>query len=104
MDVDKLKMIKEAEAKAQKVIEFYRHMAEEAVSNAQEEGKKMREEEEARARERAELESEQIIKLAMAEVEEIRLEYVYDRLSLYEAVVKKRERAVAFLLNRLLDE
>ncbi len=99
--VEKLKMVREAEDKAVKVLEFYQRMTEEAIAEAQDDVAKMREREEAKARSEGEEEMKGIIELAGKEAEELRIEYMYDRMRLLAEVVDRRKDAVAFLVEKL---
>lgn len=99
--VEKLKMVREAEDKAKQVLEYYRRMAEETTAEAREEAARMREREEAKAREEGEEEMNGTIELAGKEAEELRVEYMYDRMRLLAEVVERRKGAVAFLVEKL---
>ncbi|MBN2026426.1 MAG: hypothetical protein JW854_06695 [Actinobacteria bacterium] len=99
--VDKLRQVKEAEEKAEQVIDYYRNMAEESIANARENALKLRQEGEAKAREEGENEMREIIQHARMEAEELRVEYMYDRMRLLAVVVERRKDAVAYLKDRL---
>jgi vacuolar-type H+-ATPase subunit H len=99
--VEKLGMVREAEGKAEQVLEYYRRMAEETISAAQAEVEKLKLDEEAQAREKGEKEMREIIKSAKIEGEELRVEYMYDRMKLLAVVVERRKGAVAYLVDRL---
>ena len=104
MDVEKLRKIKEAEARAREVLEDYRRAAEEIVSEAREEADRLVAAEEARVRERSENEAEAMISLAGTEALELRQEYMFDVHYLENMVARKRSRAVGFLLDKLAGE
>ncbi len=99
--LEKLKMVKEAERKAQQILELYRQMADEALSLAQEEVLRQKELEEAAAREEGKSEMEEMIELSMREAEELRVEYMFDRAKLLSEVAERHREAVAFLMEKL---
>jgi vacuolar-type H+-ATPase subunit H len=99
--VEKLRQVKEAEDKAEQVIDYYRQMAEESIAKAREDVLKLKQDEEAKAREEGENEMREIIQHARMEAEELRVEYMYDRMRLLAVVVERRKDAVAFLKERL---
>ena len=99
--VEKLKKVKEAEERARQVRDYYRHMAEETLAEAREEAVAIKNREEARAREEGEQEMNEIIELGGKEAEELRVEYMYDRMRLLAEVVERRKDAVAFLVEKL---
>ncbi len=101
---EKLKLVREAEEKAEKTLDLYRNIARETVEKALEEAKRLREEEEAKARVQGEAEMEEIVNHARAEAEELRVEYMLDRAKLLSEVAKRRKRAVSFLLLKLEGE
>jgi vacuolar-type H+-ATPase subunit H len=98
---EKLKMVREAEEKAGHVLEYYQQMAEESVSRARDETARTRAEGEAKAREEGETEMKEIIEHAKKEAEELRVEYMYDRMRLLAVVVERRKEAVAYLVDKL---
>jgi len=98
---DKLRRVKEAEEKAEQVIDYYRNMAEESVAEARENALKLKQDGEAEAREEGEKEMREMIQHARIEAEELRVEYMYDRMRLLAVVVERRKEAVAYLLERL---
>jgi vacuolar-type H+-ATPase subunit H len=98
---EKLGRVREAEEKAEQIVEYYRGMAEETIAAAEAEAEKARSEAEERAREEGEQEMREIIENARAEGEELRVEYMYDRMKLLAMVVERRKDAVAFLVDRL---
>ncbi|MEW6553527.1 MAG: hypothetical protein AB1384_04475 [Actinomycetota bacterium] len=98
---EKLGMVRETEKKAEQVVDYYRRMAEETIAAARDGAEKARIEAEERAREEGEQEMREIIEHARAEAEELRVEYMYDRMRLLAVVVEKRKEAVAFLVEKL---
>ncbi len=98
---EKLSLVKEAEQKAEQVLEYYRRMAEETLASARAEVEKNLSEAEARARVEGEQEMRDIIEHARMEGEELRVEYMYDRMRLLSVVVERRKDAIAFLVDRL---
>jgi vacuolar-type H+-ATPase subunit H len=94
-------MVREAEEKAEQVVDYYRGMAEETIAAAEAEAEKTRSEAEERAREEGEQEMRELIAQAGTEAEELRVEYMYDRMRLLAVVVERRKDAVAFLVDRL---
>lgn len=99
--VEKLGMIREAESKAEQVLDYYRRMAEETVAAARAEVEELKQDEEAKAREEGEREMREIIKNGGIEAEELRVEYMYDRMRLLSVVVERRKDAIAFLVEQL---
>jgi vacuolar-type H+-ATPase subunit H len=98
---EKLSQVREAEDKAAQVMDYYRKMAEETIANAQAEAEKTRSEAEAKARVEGEQEMREIIEHARMEGEELRVEYMYDRMRLLAVVVERRKEAIAFLVDML---
>jgi vacuolar-type H+-ATPase subunit H len=98
---EKLGMVKEAESRAEQVLDYYRKMAEETISEAHAEAEKLKLEEETKAREEGENEMREIIAHGRIEGEELRVEYMYDRMRLLAVVVERRKDAVAFLVDKL---
>ena len=98
---EKLRLVKEAEEKAEQVIDYYRNMAEESVTEAREDVLKLKQDGEAKAREEGEKEMREMIEHARIEAEELRVEYMYDRMRLLAVVVERRKEAVAYLLQSL---
>jgi vacuolar-type H+-ATPase subunit H len=98
---EKLGMVREAEDKAEQVLEYYRKMAEETIANTQAEIEKNRNDVEATAREEGEQEMREIIEHARMEGEELRVEYAYDRMRLLAVVVEKRKEAINYLVEKL---
>lgn len=98
---EKLSQVREAEEKAEQVVDYYRKMADETVAAAQAEVEKARSEAEERAREEGEQEMRDIIAHAGTEAEELRVEYMYDKMRLLAVVVERRKDAVAFLVDKL---
>lgn len=98
---EKLRQVREAEEKAKQIREVYANMAAEIIQQAREEARRLREREEAKARVEGEAEMEEIVKHAMQEAEELRVEYMFDRAKLLAEVAKRRRRAVEFLLRKL---
>ena len=98
---EKLNLVREAESKAEQVLDYYRKMAKENISSAHAEVGQVKQEEEARAREEGEEEMRDIIAHARIEAEELRVEYMYDRMRLLSTVVERRKGAIAFLVERL---
>ncbi|RJP32593.1 MAG: hypothetical protein C4536_05890 [Actinobacteria bacterium] len=99
--VEKLRLVREAEDKAEQTTRYYRQMAEESISAAREDVLKLKQESEAKAREEGEAEMRQMIEHARMEAEELRVEYMYDRMRLLAVVVERRKDAVAYLMERL---
>jgi len=99
--VEKLRQVKEAEDKAEQVIDYYRNMAEESIARAREDVLKLKQDGEAKAREEGENEMQEIIQHARMEAEELRVEYMYDRMRLLAVVVERRKDAVTYLKERL---
>ena len=98
---EKLSQVREAEDKAAQVVDYYRKMAEETITNAQAEVEKNGNEVEASAREEGEQEMREIIENGVTEGEELRVEYAYDRMRLLAVVVEKRKEAIAYLVDKL---
>lgn len=98
---EKLGQVREAEDKAEQVLDYYRKMAEETIEGARAEVEKSRGEAEARARVEGENEMREIIENARMEGEELRVEYMYDRMRLLAVVVERRKEAVTFLVEKL---
>jgi len=98
---EKLGQVREAEDKAEQVVEYYRRMAEETIAGAQAEVEKSRSEAEATARVEGENEMREIIEHARMEGEELRVEYMYDRMRLLGVVVERRKDAITFLVEKL---
>ncbi|OFW56260.1 MAG: hypothetical protein A2W01_05920 [Candidatus Solincola sediminis] len=101
--IEKLSLVKEAEEKAGQTRLYYERMAKEAITKASEEAESVKEKEEAKAREQGEMEMKNIIENANKEAEELRIEYMYDRIRLREVVVERRQNAIAFLVERLVE-
>jgi len=102
--LEKLNLVKEAEGKAGQIIRYYQLMAEETISKTRVEVEKLKQEEEAAAREEGEREMRETIEHANREAEELRVEYMYDRMRLLAVVVERRRDAVAYLVDRLEKE
>jgi len=98
---EKLSLVREAEEKAEQVLDYYRKMAEETIEGAQAEVEKNRDEAEAAARAEGENEMQEIIEHARMEGEELRVEYMYDRMRLLAVVVERRKEATSFLVDML---
>jgi len=98
---EKLGQVREAEDKAEQVVEYYRRMAEETIAGAQAEVEKSRGEAEAAARVEGENEMREITENARMEGEELRVEYMYDRMRLLGVVVERRKDAITFLVEKL---
>jgi len=99
--VEKLAMVREAEGKAEQIMSYYRQMAEETVSHAEEEVEKIKRDAEAKARQEGEIEMREMIEHAHKEAEELQVEYMYDRMRLLAVVVERRKDAVAYLVDKL---
>ncbi|MDD3718709.1 MAG: hypothetical protein PHP28_08630 [Actinomycetota bacterium] len=98
---EKLGLVREAEIKSEQAIDYYRKMAEESIAAAQAEVDKLKREEEEKAREEGEIEMREIVENGAREAEELRVEYMYDRMRLLAVVVERRKDAVSFLVERL---
>jgi vacuolar-type H+-ATPase subunit H len=99
---EKLNMVREAEEKARQIYQYYEEMAESTIVNARTDVESKREQDDAKARELGEREVREIIEHANKEAEELRIEYMYDRIRLRQVVVQGRADAIAYLVERLL--
>jgi vacuolar-type H+-ATPase subunit H len=102
--LEKLNLVKEAEGKAGQITRYYRQIAEETIAKARVEAEKIKQEEELAAREKGEMEMREMIAHTNMEAEELRVEYMYDRMRLLAVVVERRRDAVAYLVDRLERE
>ncbi len=98
---EKLGMVREAESKAEQLLDYYHGMAEEAISRARAEAEAYKREVEEKAREEGELEMREMVEQARTEAEELRAEYMYDRMKLLSIVVERRKKAITFLVGKL---
>ena len=98
---EKLRLVKEAEEKADRTLAEYRGKAEAIISEARGEAESTRDEMEERARSEGVTEMNGIIEEAGKSALELGKQYEADGNSLREAVADRRGAAVAFIVEKL---